>query len=54
MEHETLGNSSAAYECYQKAVDISPLVAFELIQVGYFFLVTSRSNITELLAHAMR
>ncbi|URD88793.1 HhH2 [Musa troglodytarum] len=33
MEHETLGNSSAAYECYQKAVDISPLVAFELIQV---------------------
>ncbi|XP_073108238.1 exonuclease 1 isoform X2 [Elaeis guineensis] len=33
MEHEATGNSSAAYECYQKAVDISPSIAFELIQV---------------------
>nr|KYP38086.1 Exonuclease 1 [Cajanus cajan] len=31
--HESDGNSSAAYECYQKAVDISPQVARELIQV---------------------
>ncbi|KAG1347513.1 putative Exonuclease 1 [Cocos nucifera] len=33
MEHEASGNSSAAYECYQKAVDISPSIAVELIQV---------------------
>ncbi|GAU18778.1 hypothetical protein TSUD_80670 [Trifolium subterraneum] len=33
VEHESNGNSSAAYECYQKAVDISPLIARELIQV---------------------
>ncbi|KAK7359162.1 hypothetical protein VNO77_01110 [Canavalia gladiata] len=33
IEHESDGNSAAAYECYQKAVDISPLVARELIQV---------------------
>ncbi|XP_074272403.1 exonuclease 1 [Silene latifolia] len=33
MQHESSGNSSAAYECYQKAVDISPAIAFELIQV---------------------
>ncbi|XP_062095461.1 exonuclease 1 isoform X1 [Humulus lupulus] len=33
MEHESNGNSSAAYECYQKAVDISPSIAHELIQV---------------------
>uniref|UniRef100_A0A2N9I662 Exonuclease 1 n=1 Tax=Fagus sylvatica TaxID=28930 RepID=A0A2N9I662_FAGSY len=33
IEHESEGNSSAAYECYQKAVDISPLIACELIQV---------------------
>ncbi|TKY60094.1 Exonuclease 1 [Spatholobus suberectus] len=33
VEHESDGNSSAAYECYQKAVDISPLVARDLIQV---------------------
>ncbi|KAL3820200.1 hypothetical protein ACJIZ3_006105 [Penstemon smallii] len=33
MEHESNGNKSAAYECYQKAVDISPLVAYDLIQV---------------------
>ncbi|KAE7996327.1 hypothetical protein FH972_001058 [Carpinus fangiana] len=33
IEHESGGNSSAAYECYQKAVDISPLIAHELIQV---------------------
>lgn len=38
IEHETEGNSAAAYECYQKAVDISPLIARELIQVekGFF------------------
>ncbi|KAK3011297.1 hypothetical protein RJ639_011472 [Escallonia herrerae] len=33
IEHESWGNSAAAYECYQKAVDIAPLVAYELIQV---------------------
>ncbi|PIA30599.1 hypothetical protein AQUCO_05500130v1 [Aquilegia coerulea] len=33
VEHESLGNSKTAYECYQKAVDISPSVAYELIQV---------------------
>ncbi|PWA98234.1 5'-3' exonuclease, C-terminal domain-containing protein [Artemisia annua] len=33
IEHESCGNSSAAYECYQKAVDISPAIAYELIQV---------------------
>ena len=33
IEHESNGNSSAAYECYQKAVDISPSIACELIQV---------------------
>lgn len=33
LEHEANGNSSAAYECYQKAVDISPAIAHELIQV---------------------
>ncbi|RDX95440.1 Exonuclease 1 [Mucuna pruriens] len=33
VEHESDGNSSAAYECFQKAVDISPLVARDLIQV---------------------
>ncbi|XP_027916681.1 exonuclease 1 isoform X2 [Vigna unguiculata] len=33
VEHESDGNSAAAYECYQKAVDISPQVARELIQV---------------------
>ncbi|KMS96666.1 hypothetical protein BVRB_8g200870 [Beta vulgaris subsp. vulgaris] len=33
IEHESSGNSKAAYECYQKAVDISPAIAYELIQV---------------------
>ncbi|GAB2224777.1 hypothetical protein Drorol1_Dr00005550 [Drosera rotundifolia] len=33
IEHESNGNSSAAYECYQKAVDISPAIAYDLIQV---------------------
>ncbi|KAL5716507.1 Rad2 nuclease [Ranunculus cassubicifolius] len=33
VEHESTGNSAAAYECYQKAVDISPSIAYELIQV---------------------
>ncbi|KAK1300906.1 Exonuclease 1 [Acorus calamus] len=33
LEHEAAGNSAAAYECYQKAVDVSPAMAFELIQV---------------------
>ncbi|KAG4999979.1 hypothetical protein JHK87_021051 [Glycine soja] len=33
VEHESDGNSAAAYECYQKAVDISPQIACELIQV---------------------
>ncbi|KAG5029554.1 hypothetical protein JHK87_013068 [Glycine soja] len=32
VEHESDGNSAAAYECYQKAVDISPQIACELIQ----------------------
>ncbi|KAL5978699.1 hypothetical protein ACLOJK_029816 [Asimina triloba] len=33
VEHESAGNSAAAYDCYQKAVDISPSVARELIEV---------------------
>ncbi|CAM8900394.1 unnamed protein product [Rhodiola kirilowii] len=33
IEHEADGNSTAAFECYQKAVDISPAIAYELIQV---------------------
>ncbi|KAL1192576.1 Exonuclease 1 [Cardamine amara subsp. amara] len=33
LEHEANGNSSAAYECYSKAVDISPSIAHKLIQV---------------------
>ncbi|EXB58288.1 Exonuclease 1 [Morus notabilis] len=33
MDHESNGNSAAAYECYQKAVDISPSIAHDLIQV---------------------
>ncbi|CAL1410469.1 unnamed protein product [Linum trigynum] len=33
IEHEANGNSTAAYECYQKAVDISPSIAHDLIQV---------------------
>ncbi|XP_062207052.1 exonuclease 1-like isoform X2 [Phragmites australis] len=32
-EHEAAGNSRAAFECYQKAVDITPRIASELIQV---------------------
>ncbi|XP_060676493.1 exonuclease 1 isoform X1 [Ziziphus jujuba] len=32
-EHESNGNNAAAYECYQKAVDISPSIAYDLIQV---------------------
>ncbi|KAJ3696092.1 hypothetical protein LUZ60_001469 [Juncus effusus] len=33
LQHESAGNSKAAFECYQKAVDISPSIAFELIKV---------------------
>eukprot|EP01018_Ginkgo_biloba_P029376 Gb_08129 [translate_table: standard] len=33
IEHESCGNHAAAYECYQKAVDISPSIAFQLIKV---------------------
>lgn len=33
LEYERLGNHSAAYECYQRAVDITPAIAFRLIQV---------------------
>ncbi|XP_019250467.1 PREDICTED: exonuclease 1 isoform X2 [Nicotiana attenuata] len=33
IEHEANGNMTAAYECYQKAVDVSPSVAHDLIQV---------------------
>ncbi|CAO1943380.1 unnamed protein product [Urochloa humidicola] len=32
-EHEAAGNSRAAFECYQKAVDITPRIASELIEV---------------------
>ncbi|KAM0925093.1 hypothetical protein ACQ4PT_004419 [Festuca glaucescens] len=31
-EHEAAGNSRAGYECYQKAVDITPEIASDLIQ----------------------
>lgn len=37
-EHEAAGNSRAAFECYQKAVDITPRIAFELIQVQLYIL----------------
>ncbi|CAA7388537.1 unnamed protein product [Spirodela intermedia] len=33
LDHESAGNTAAAYEYYQKAVDISPSVAYHLIQV---------------------
>ncbi|KAK4361267.1 hypothetical protein RND71_020219 [Anisodus tanguticus] len=33
IEPETNGNMTAAYECYQKAVDISPSMVHDLIQV---------------------
>ncbi|KAG0467886.1 hypothetical protein HPP92_017214 [Vanilla planifolia] len=33
LEHEAAGNSTAAFDCYQKAVDITPSIAFELVQV---------------------
>jgi exonuclease-1 len=33
LEHERLGNHAAAYECYRKAVDITPAIAFRLIKV---------------------
>lgn len=33
IEHELNGNMTAAYECYQKALDVSPSVAYGLIQV---------------------
>lgn len=36
IEHESCGNQAAAYECYQKAVDISPSIAFQLIQLFCF------------------
>ncbi|KAJ1285660.1 hypothetical protein BS78_03G295000 [Paspalum vaginatum] len=32
-EHEAAGNSRAAFECYQKAVDITPRIASGLIEV---------------------
>ncbi|CAI0381965.1 unnamed protein product [Linum tenue] len=33
IKHEAIGNSSSDYEFYQKAVDISPSIAHDLIQV---------------------
>ncbi|KAI3768608.1 hypothetical protein L2E82_19438 [Cichorium intybus] len=33
IEHESCGDTSAAYEYYQKAVDIPPTIAYELIPV---------------------
>eukprot|EP00897_Mesotaenium_endlicherianum_P003304 jgi/Mesen1/3000/ME000177S02267 len=33
IEHEQAGNQGAAYECYQKAVDITPAIANELVKV---------------------
>ena len=32
-EHEATGDSRAAFDCYQIGVDITPKIAFELIQV---------------------
>ncbi|KAI4304443.1 hypothetical protein MLD38_039952 [Melastoma candidum] len=43
-EHEGNGNSRAAFECYQKALDISPSIAHELI------LVLRRENISYIVA----
>lgn len=42
MEHEAAGNSVAAFDCYQKAVDISPSIAFELIKVGQIYVLVYR------------
>lgn len=39
IEHESNGNGSAAYDCYQKAVDISPSIAHDLIQVVESFII---------------
>ncbi|KAI3929633.1 hypothetical protein MKX01_025801 [Papaver californicum] len=39
MKHESMGNSTASYECYQKAVDISPAIANKLIQENFDFVV---------------
>ncbi|XP_039117650.1 exonuclease 1-like [Dioscorea cayenensis subsp. rotundata] len=33
LKHEAVENSFAAHECFQKAPDISPSIAWELIQV---------------------
>lgn len=33
--HESAGNSAAAFECYQRAVDISPAVAKRFIEVRF-------------------
>ncbi|XP_073386862.1 exonuclease 1 isoform X3 [Physcomitrium patens] len=33
LEHERLGNFTAAMQCYQRAVDITPAIAFRLIKV---------------------
>lgn len=33
QEHELSGNRTAAYDCYQKAVDITPQIAFQLVKV---------------------
>ena len=33
--HWAAGNTTAAYDCYQKAVDISPATAKRLIDVGH-------------------
>jgi len=38
-EHEVAGNSRGAFESYQKAVDITPRIASELIEVQLKFLV---------------
>lgn len=43
-EHEAAGNSRAAFECYQKAVDITPRIASELIEVQLKFLVMLTPN----------
>ncbi|CAK7350323.1 unnamed protein product [Dovyalis caffra] len=39
LDHESNGNSTAAYECYQKAVDISPSIALQLIQENVSYVV---------------
>ncbi|TVU34906.1 hypothetical protein EJB05_16762 [Eragrostis curvula] len=49
-EHEAAGNSRAAFECYQKAVDITPRIAFDLIQVQLCILCPEEKKVDYIVA----